>query len=708
MSVGELFSSGVRAGMATSIGTYADRRENFRQADQAYYEHSERDGEAIEGDYWFDFVSDVGDGFSATYSVAEALACDELVPPDHGPGTDGEDWLQFEHWLSVEGLREVLPRGQILMMGGDQIYPTPAAGYRHRTMGPYEVALPAVVNEMRPDEPQLHVYAIPGNHDWYDGLGAFLRHFADRQWMGAWKADQKASYFAVKLPHRWWLWGIDVGLADAVDLQQRRYFERVTRRWVGEGDQIIVCTSKPSWLGCPAPAGSDSAVSAETEGEVRTVEAFDEAHGTLRWFHRQLAGWGKGARIALWLSGDKHFYARYEAVDRPDSAGGDSFDAPKVVAGGGGAYLSATHELPRQLVLRDGESRAATRYERARAWPPPQESRRAMVRGAYIRIWRAWSLALVFAALYGLAGYLYRQSADDWATEESGDPTTGFIDVIEALDGAGFGRLALEAITNPPFWILAVALVWAASKLANMKARGFWRRTRGVVWGVLHGGAHMAATLGVTWLAIRLSVSHADWLLLVVAIAAVMVVWVHVDRLQALIGTDDLRWYHTYGVPLAAAVVVAGTGAGVLLAGPSEAQLATTMVLTLLVGGAVAGMLIFTTYLVLAQLGWVAWIQQKILRQSDPEPRPRNPNELSVAVAHEGWKNFLRFRITEGEDGAPGTLTMWAIGTRKAPRRSLQFPPGEGGRKAVLDECQGLLLRKPEWELIETVEIRPR
>ncbi len=703
--VGELFNSGLRAGMATSIGTYADRREGFRQPDETCHDHAVRGEDPVEGEYWFDFVADVGDGFSATYSVAEALACDELVTPDRdASGSEGE------HWLSVKGLGEVLPRGDLLVMGGDQIYPTPAAGYRTRTLGPYEVALPALEDPARPDEPQLHVYAIPGNHDWYDGLGAFLRHFADGQWMGAWKADQTASYFAIKLPHKWWLWGIDVGLADAVDSQQRRYFERVASDEVADGDQIIVCTSKPSWLGCPAPPGSGSPAAGVSEEGVRTV-VDDEAHATLRWFHRQLVRWRSGARIALWLSGDKHFYVRYEAADRgPSTADRATFDAPRVVAGGGGAYLSATHELPRELLLRDADGPEATRYTRARAWPSPGESRRAMAWWrAHFRLWRAWSLALLFAGLYGLAGYLYRLSADDWATDERDDITTGFFGVVEELRDAGPDRLAIEAISHPPFWILSAVLVWVATTLANVKARGFWQHLGGIIWGVLHGGAHVAATLGVTWLAIWVSVGHADWLFLVVVIGAAIVVTIHVDRLQTLFGGGSPRWYQTLGVPIVGGVVVGVTGVGVWSAGPSDAQLATTFLLVQLLGGAIAGMAIFTAYLVLAQLAWVAWIQRWVLQQDDPEPRPRNANELSVAVAHPGWKNFLRFRITPGEGDEAGTLTMWAIGTRKAPRRSLEFlDHPEGGRRARLDQRIGLPARQPEWELIERFRIPPR
>ena len=71
-----------------------------------------------------------------------------------------------------------LPRGEVLLMGGDQVYP-PANGdgYENRTKGPYRAALP----EAPADGPRPTLFALPGNHDWYDGLTAFLRLFARRK-----------------------------------------------------------------------------------------------------------------------------------------------------------------------------------------------------------------------------------------------------------------------------------------------------------------------------------------------------------------------------------------------------------------------------------------------------------------------------------------------------------------------------------------------
>ena len=108
-------------------------------------------------------------------------------------------------------------------MGGDQVYPTASYDeYSNRLLKPYEAALPHVPALEAPD-----LYAIPGNHDWYDGLSNFSRIFCQKKWIGGWKTRQRRSYFAVKLPHNWWLWGIDIQLEGYIDEPQLNYFYEI-------------------------------------------------------------------------------------------------------------------------------------------------------------------------------------------------------------------------------------------------------------------------------------------------------------------------------------------------------------------------------------------------------------------------------------------------------------------------------------------------
>ena len=158
------------------------------------------------------FVADTGDGWDSTYSVAYQVGQPQLDLP----GIDGP-----------------IPRGDVLVFGGDQVYPVAnRQSYRERLVEPYEAALP----ETNPPNP--HVFAVPGNHDWYDSLVSFTRLFCSRRWFGGWKTRQSRSYFALKLPHRWWLVGVDVQLDSDIDIPQVKFFKRIARR-MGEGDRII-------------------------------------------------------------------------------------------------------------------------------------------------------------------------------------------------------------------------------------------------------------------------------------------------------------------------------------------------------------------------------------------------------------------------------------------------------------------------------------
>jgi len=97
------------------------------------------------GAYWIDYVADVGDGFESTYTIAYLLAQDDLDVRQAGR----------------------LRHGEILIMGGDQCYPQATReDYKKKLLTPYNWAF-TVAN------PDRKLFALPGNHDWYDGLNSF-------------------------------------------------------------------------------------------------------------------------------------------------------------------------------------------------------------------------------------------------------------------------------------------------------------------------------------------------------------------------------------------------------------------------------------------------------------------------------------------------------------------------------------------------------
>ena len=133
-------------------------------------------------------------------------------------------------------------RGRILVMGGDQVYPVPKrTEYENRLLGPYRSALPCAPAARRAPE----LFAIPGSHDWYDGLvnftNIFCRQRCDRRLDGP---ARRRSYFALRLPHRWWLWGIDIQFGDYLDEAQLRVLRRRRRTEMQPGDRIILCMAK--------------------------------------------------------------------------------------------------------------------------------------------------------------------------------------------------------------------------------------------------------------------------------------------------------------------------------------------------------------------------------------------------------------------------------------------------------------------------------
>src|SRR5262245_45740990 len=123
------------------------------------------------GAVWFDYVSDLGDGFDATYAIAYLLAQPELRLKGYGD--------------------PVLPRGNLVVMGGDQVYPTATReDYTVKMRLPYSLALPDKGGKSHP-----LILLIPGNHDWYDGLVSFLASFCrnDPTSIGDWQTRQQRS-----------------------------------------------------------------------------------------------------------------------------------------------------------------------------------------------------------------------------------------------------------------------------------------------------------------------------------------------------------------------------------------------------------------------------------------------------------------------------------------------------------------------------------
>ena len=423
-----LSGTAVRVVLAELFGAYLDKRE---LQDALPSEISVEQPEGAAGELWLDYCADTGDGFNATYSMAYLLAKPGLIVDSHP-----------------------LPRGEVLVLGGDQVYPT-ASGqqYEDRFKGPFRAALP----EPPVDGPRPRLYAVPGNHDWYDGLTAFLRLFVRQHdgEIGGWETRQRRSYFAVQLPHRWWLLGMDAQPGAYIDDPQLRYFTWVASQ-MQPGDKIILCPPSPSW-----------------------VEAVEDRHvyDSIDYFERTVIK-PTGATIRVMLSGDLHHYARYTNPDRE-----------LITSGGGGAYLYPTHDLPEQLTVPPPRSLARKssppkQFRLAGAFPSRPESRRLAL-GVFWRmpLRNPWFLAFVglFQTLSMLA----------------------FANTFERQPGIEQRLVTIPAVMMAVIDILS--LLFLAQPKSGQRKPKHW------ILGLSHGAAFVGLAILGAWLWVHLPFVNWVW-----------------------------------------------------------------------------------------------------------------------------------------------------------------------------------------------------
>lgn len=359
---------------------------------------------------WLDFVADTGDGWNSTFSVARTVARPELPLID-----------------PAQHLRKTR-RGHALILGGDLVYPTPRGdSYAERLVAPFNEAL------AKADGPEPIVLAIPGNHDWYDGLRAFSSRFCrPNTHFAAWRVKQTRSYFAIALPGNWWLLAIDVQLGEQLDQAQMRYFEAVSAE-MDPRARIALLMPQPDWMRF-RPTRKET----RREPSEQIEDLF-------------------GKKPEVCLSGDLHHYRRFATI--PSRSG----EAARtlITCGGGGAFLHPT-DAPL-------DARVRRRLEIAASFPPPEESRRYRKRLLLFPFFN-WSFGLIPAALYALVALAGLTEAESLAQLVT--------DFFPALVGTVAGAAALAAFTLPILLFrqrgdpvsFALALGHVAAQLAALVA----------------------------------------------------------------------------------------------------------------------------------------------------------------------------------------------------------------------------------------------
>lgn len=433
----QLVRTGYEVAISTIFGKYGDKRSMQAIADNGalrkrfYYEIFGEDG----SDFWLDYISDLGDGFDSTYSVAYHATRDLL-----GVKTD------------IGGQTFTTRRGVVTVFGGDEVYPTASwAEYHDRLKPPYETAF-----NTKSDQPPA-LFAIPGNHDWYDSLIAFSGTFCRSRRFAGWKTWQNRSYFALKLPRGWWLFGTDMQLASTLDDAQMDYFDTVVKNHVGESDRIILCNAEPHWI-------------------TRAMYPDDPA------FNNRNLGYFEGHildhRVAIHVAGDRHYYRRHEefinngvAVDEKSKS-----KVQKFVAGGGGAFLHPTHnEGVDEIGIRH-------RYKLKKTFPEESTSRRLSF----------WNLAFPLLNPYFgfVTGVLYLLTAQAFTADLSRYP---------AAEIGGAVASVAENIVNEPIATFWVTLIFAGFLLfTDTHSRSFR-----LIGGVTHAIAHLSSVFVLGWVSAR-------------------------------------------------------------------------------------------------------------------------------------------------------------------------------------------------------------
>ena len=442
--------------ISTIFGRHADKRVMQALADpgglteKCYYEVVGRSDK----EFWFDYISDVGDGFDSTYTMAYHMTRPVLPLAQRKNESDRESMMSTHE----------TQRGEMLIFGGDEVYPTAAyKTYNERLISLYKALFPkkSAKPTEKPDNKSMPVvFAVPGNHDWYDSLVAFSDIFFSSvppnppKYFAGWRTMQNRSYFAVKLPMGWWLFGTDMQLGSSLDNAQIDYFKRVMKD-VKADDRIILCNAEPHWI---------------TAQMYKNDPAYNNRN--LGYFE---GGVLKG-RTAIYVAGDRHYYRRHEEISRSKTKTDPASKSKvqKIVAGGGGAFLHPTHnEHVNKIGRRDI-------FELRASYPDEPVSKRLTYWNLLFPLWNL-KFGLVTGTLYLLTAQAFLSDLGKFSV---GNLTGAIKTVVSA------------ALTQP------VALFWTVLIFAGfLLFTDTHSKPYRYVAGPIHALTHLTAVFFIGWFA---------------------------------------------------------------------------------------------------------------------------------------------------------------------------------------------------------------
>lgn len=320
--------------------------EEFPSKDQTFPSYDESKTE-----FWFDYLADAGDGTRAMYSIAYLALSSVWTKLDPTttllPATESERKVSTIN-DGTEPFSFLLPRGEFLFIGGDTSYHE--ADYMtlfNRIQHPFNYAYEDLRarNLISDSEERRPIFAIPGNHDYYDQLDGFRRQFRKpvrkegpfppkkgtggnaQLTVAGFKRVQEASYVAIRLPFGWRLWGLDTESPSDrsersdqnLDVRQEDFFTRIETGADGKYHppaKLILATCSPSTVCGLLAKGNDRKVARPQEAlELARPFLSDEPGKTdlTETGDKQLTT----GQCRLDLSGDVHHYARYWGPTAP-------------------------------------------------------------------------------------------------------------------------------------------------------------------------------------------------------------------------------------------------------------------------------------------------------------------------------------------------------------------------------------------------------
>jgi hypothetical protein len=405
------------------------------------------------GEFWFDYIADTGDGQRPAYALSY-LCLGDLWATD-APAAD-RDRRQLAHTTAPKDAQAAtatrLPRGEFLFVGGDTSYHV--GDYRTllaRFHAPFWWAAKDRENAGHPPPDTRPIFAIPGNHDYYDNIVGFNRqfrpalgddvvllgkHYKTRLDLPGFCRAQNASYVFLRLPFDWSFLGVDAQNG-RIDIRQYAFFDKALRQHGRE--RLIIATPEP------------------TTCFGRTADPDSKRTDLFRALGLALAFLKDGAlepgRARVDISGNYHHYERYWGATDGTA---ETAHYAHIVAGGGGAFLHPSDtdfkQLPRKAV-----------------YPPPADSRRDVMRPIVApwrvlvggRVWLptilAWlAIAVLARQLVGVGA----PTALSWAFSGGQLVLVGAFTALSVAHYRRHRRSALGQSRLAYSWLIVLALAW--------------------------------------------------------------------------------------------------------------------------------------------------------------------------------------------------------------------------------------------------------